>query len=361
MILDSIHFLSQLVRDRSGLEVDGVALVGEAFGGSNPKLKVNSLQTESDKNVQKGVEQLLRGIYQGIRNPRSHEKYNDSSDDAEAIVLFINYLVRIIDRSKSPFDLDSYLERVFDPSFSESDRYAELMVAEIPLRKRWDTLIAVYRSKETRGRHWKKLRYFFRSLLNALTQEEIVSFCEVVSEELKTTQSDATVLKVLQTLPNEYWLKYEEVARIRIESKLIASIKDGKYDPDQGRSSAGGLGTWASGLEKDFVLKDELVSAIVAKLTSSDQADQDYAFQFFIGQLPQLLPVPSPYLAYILSNGLKTGDVRFYRALSFLSDWLSPPAEWRKVLGDLYDSFTEKEQDISAQLNTQITDDDVPF
>jgi len=62
-ILDSIHFLGELIREKTGLEGDGVSLVGQAFGGQNPKLKVTKLQTESDGNVQKGVEQFLRGIY----------------------------------------------------------------------------------------------------------------------------------------------------------------------------------------------------------------------------------------------------------------------------------------------------------
>jgi uncharacterized protein (TIGR02391 family) len=69
VILDAIHFLSDVIRDRAGLEGDGVALVGQAFGGPNPKLKVNKLQTESEQNVQRGIEALLRGIYMasGIR------------------------------------------------------------------------------------------------------------------------------------------------------------------------------------------------------------------------------------------------------------------------------------------------------
>jgi uncharacterized protein (TIGR02391 family) len=77
-ILDAIHFLGQLIRERSGLESDGQALVGAAFGGANPVLKVNQLQTESDWNVQRGIESLLRGLYQAIRNPRSHQKHSDS-------------------------------------------------------------------------------------------------------------------------------------------------------------------------------------------------------------------------------------------------------------------------------------------
>jgi uncharacterized protein (TIGR02391 family) len=74
-ILDAMYLLTGLIREKSGVEGDGAALVGQAFGGASPLIKVNRLQTESEINVQRGVEQLLRGLYQGIRNPQSHDKH----------------------------------------------------------------------------------------------------------------------------------------------------------------------------------------------------------------------------------------------------------------------------------------------
>jgi uncharacterized protein (TIGR02391 family) len=123
-ILDAMYFLSDLVRERTGLESDGVALVGQAFGGNSPKLKVSPLQTESDWNVQRGVEQLLRGMYQTVRNPRSHGKIEDNEDDSQAIILFVNYLVKLIGQSKSPFSKTEFVSRVFDPNFVASERHS---------------------------------------------------------------------------------------------------------------------------------------------------------------------------------------------------------------------------------------------
>jgi uncharacterized protein (TIGR02391 family) len=97
-ILDSTHCLGEIIRQKTGLEADGVPLVGQAFGGNNPKLKVNKFQTESDVNVQSGIEQILRGVYQAFRNPRSHEKINDTQDDADSIIVFIDYLLKVIDQ-----------------------------------------------------------------------------------------------------------------------------------------------------------------------------------------------------------------------------------------------------------------------
>lgn len=121
-ILDAIYFLNDMIRQKTGLESDGTALAGQAFGGKVPRLKVNHLQTESERNIQAGLEQILRGLYQGIRNPRSHEKYNDSQEDADAIIVFIGYLVRVIDQSKTPFTKSEFIGRVFDPHFVKSSR-----------------------------------------------------------------------------------------------------------------------------------------------------------------------------------------------------------------------------------------------
>lgn len=42
-ILDAFYFISELIRDRSGLGGDGVGLIGKAFSGRDPILKINSL------------------------------------------------------------------------------------------------------------------------------------------------------------------------------------------------------------------------------------------------------------------------------------------------------------------------------
>ena len=47
-ILDSVFYLSELLRNKSGLESDGNALVGAALGGQSPIIKINSLHTESE-------------------------------------------------------------------------------------------------------------------------------------------------------------------------------------------------------------------------------------------------------------------------------------------------------------------------
>lgn len=353
-ILDAMHFLSNLLRDKTGLEDDGVSLVGQALGGRNPKLKVNKLQSESDKNVQKGVEQILRGLYQAIRNPRSHEKYQDNVNDANSIILFVDFLVRIIDQSKTPFMKVDFIKRVFDPDFAESDRYAELLVGEIPPKQRLEVFIDVFSQKEQGD--GKELRYFFPSLLAVLTDDEKKEVYRVVSSEMKESDSTDAMRLILQAMPSDCWPEYDEIARLRIETKLLKEIEGGKYNDSLKRCYGGALGTWATNVTEHFSLKDELVSTLTRKLASGDDSQQAYVFRFFFSALTELLDAPTKSLERVILKALKDGNGRFYRALYGIMIMGFGDEAWQTPFQKAYEEFEEEEP------TPEMSDDiDVPF
>ena len=173
-VLDAVHFLSDTIRERTGLESDGVQLIGAAFGGGSPKLKVNRFQTESEQNVQKGIESLLRGVYQAIRNPRSHSVMNDVERDAVAIIIFLDYLLRIVDEAVAPFSLSNFVGKILDPDFVPSERYAKLLVDEIPENRRLAVCREVFARRGDADRD--NLNVFFRCILPLMKAEETEEF-----------------------------------------------------------------------------------------------------------------------------------------------------------------------------------------
>lgn len=173
-ILDSIHFLSELIRNKSGLDSNGNNLVGAAFGGQNPIIQVNAGYTESQKDEQRGTEQLLRGLYTAIRNPRSHEKRTDPCETADVVINFVNNLVGVIDKSRSAFDKQDIVGRVFDKHFAHTDKYADLIVERVPQRKRLEVLLDVF---EHRGEgNTKNIVFFVKAVLRTLDEEEQKNF-----------------------------------------------------------------------------------------------------------------------------------------------------------------------------------------
>lgn len=344
-ILDAVHYLSDVLREKSGVDGDGQNLVGKALGGQAPILRVNRLQTESERNIQKGLEQLLRGLYLGIRNPRSHEQIEDSKETANAIILFINYLLSILAKSQEPFTIPGFLTRVVDPDFVQSNRYAELLVEEIPINKRLDTLIEIYRRK--REASGLNLQLVVHTILQQLDEAQVTDFLDVVSEELKTTLEAADIKMTLQILLPELWPRVNEVARLRIENKLISSIKEGKADREgTAIMHAGRLGTWARDYLEYFKLKSNVARVILDKL-DEDLWSQLYIFHFFIEKLPVVYETSyqKSLCIHKIVSAIKEDDDDTLKQLLLPYAW-KYPEDWLQELKKELPDLVQDEDDI---------------
>ena len=231
-ILDSIFLLSDVLRDRTGCQSDGAPLVGETLGGSDPKLKLTPLRSESDWNIQKGTESLLRGVMQAIRNPRSHEKIEDTKEVADQILAFLDHLLQMINKAKAPFEIGDLIQRICDKHFVESEDYSDLLVSEIPKEKLNDTLTAIYESRTEVTP--QVMRLVVHSILNRLSAQDRSAFAELVSEDLKTTEDDITIRVATKVFAGDKWKQIARIARLRIENRMLESLKEGEYDANSG-------------------------------------------------------------------------------------------------------------------------------
>jgi uncharacterized protein (TIGR02391 family) len=349
-ILDAFYFLSELLRNKSGIEGDGASLIGQALGSAAPKIKLNRLQTESEWNVQRGMEHLLRGLYQCVRNPRSHDKVADSEDDAQTLILFVGYLVKQIDQAKAQFSRPEFVRRVLDPDFVPQERYAELLVSDIPSRARLDVFLDLYRESE----NWKAehMRLFLKALFATLSEDEVRQIGEVVTEDLKTSDSEPTIRAVLGSFPPTLWPQIGEAARLRVENKVIRSIRDGRYESSARRCRSGALGTWSTHIFAVMTLKDEMIGTIANKLRASASEERAYLFQYLFHSLEDLSKTVPERIASALCSRLKAGDADVHDELAF------PPWEesiWPEELKNAYSSFQ------AAEPANGFDDDDFPF
>jgi len=343
-ISDAIYYLGDIIREKAGLQTDGVPLVMQAFGGKSPKLKVNRLQTESDRNIQKGTENLLLGLYQSVRNPRSHGKHVDTKEDADAIILFINYLLKIIGGAKGTFSKNDFLDRVFDPSFVEKTKYAELLVDKIPPKQRLDVMIEVYRRKEEG--EIDKLELFSQALVAKLDEDEISRLAEAVSEELSNTDSDESVRFSTRMFPIEFWTRLDEAAKFRTENRFLKSVTQGEHITSSRKCIKGAFGTWCGRHLHVFLMKDDFLSVLLIKLDSSNRNEQDYVFEYFSGSLLSTLSKMqgtglADFAIDIIDLHVKAGDKRFYQLAN--SAVRGYKGFWKDSLKESIDKFQEVE------------------
>lgn len=101
-VLEATKGISQKIKDKTGLTGDGAKLIDDAFSGKEPKLKINSFSTETEKSEQKGFVNLSKGLFGTFRNPVAHESkliWEMQEDDALDLMVLASYVVRRIDNS----------------------------------------------------------------------------------------------------------------------------------------------------------------------------------------------------------------------------------------------------------------------
>lgn len=92
--------LNQEVKSRSGLELDGLALMQRCFSEKNPLLSINHLKTQSERNEQVGYMMIMGGAMLGIRNPRAHEPdLVDTPKRALELLITAHHLIGIVQQS----------------------------------------------------------------------------------------------------------------------------------------------------------------------------------------------------------------------------------------------------------------------
>lgn len=100
-VFESCKAFDKYVRDKSGLEKHGSELMSTALSLKGP-LKLNTQQTETERNEQEGIMHLCMGLMRAIRNPESHEPELDwaiTKEDALDILSLISFLYRRVDKA----------------------------------------------------------------------------------------------------------------------------------------------------------------------------------------------------------------------------------------------------------------------
>lgn len=308
-ILDAIQFIGDIIREKSGLNSDGNQLIGSALGGENPKIKLNNLGTETEKNFQKGIESILRGIYSAYRNTRSHSKVRDSEIEAFEIITFLNHILKIVDKSKGKFTSELFFKRVFDDDFVQTKKYADLLIKDIPKNKYYEIAIGIFREKENGKIH--NLKLVWDSIFTKLTEEQKSELIELVAEELRYTDDLTTITRCISFFKS-LWGQIEEDARLRAENKLIKSLENAEITAFGKLNSAAIYSTWITSIVKISLLKYEIAEKIFDLLDSGNQNKQRFAIDYFSPYFDELKDLLFTSYKDIFTKELTKGNGTIY-------------------------------------------------
>lgn len=100
-VLDGVIAIFDMIRARTGLKLDGKALVTQAFGVQNGLLIFSDTDTDSGRNDQVGFMGIFEGIYIGVRNPKAHTLDHDLTPmKAGQYLVMLSLLARRVEECK---------------------------------------------------------------------------------------------------------------------------------------------------------------------------------------------------------------------------------------------------------------------
>ena len=316
---------------------------------------VNKNETTTEKDFQQGIGFSLKGIMQAIRNPISHEKTTFSQEDAEAIILYINFLMNQIDRSGGTTKIENVMELLMDEDFTDTEEYADLLLKEVPIKKRYDLILEIFNTRTNLSQN--NLRFFIPALFNSLTKAAKTDFCRVVSDSMMKCKDDHYLRMYCHYFYDLTYSSIDKLSQLRIESLLLRSIKKGKYVNEEdvitgtktrNITHEGTLATWFSG--KLYLLpNNEAIYDEIFKRTLWGEDIEEYIFKCFSKDMERKPDQFSASQINTIKSRLINGDTHYYY-------WLFDKMEIIK--DESYIELFGKEYSICSD---KIPDTELPF
>lgn len=363
----SILFLTECIRDRTDLDLDGDSLITKALSPKAPLIKLNSLNTTSEIDEQTGHMMILQGIYKGIRNPRNHNLKTDDRFTCDSILTLINYYVKMIKKAKTLFDFNEIQTAVNDIHFDPSTEYASELAKTIPENKLLDTVESLLKIVDKSN--YKNISYLLSACADLLSPEERQKLYSYCSKLLQKTESYAVIKALVFALQN-VWNQIEKLSRIRAEGMLIAALRNADLEEEQVINEFGNYQT-------DYALNEEAKLAkylrfipipytkkvppitihnlIESKLKNSG-LDVDYFLNFFHEFIFDNQERLKNFYNRVMSELLDQGNETLYKKLtagSFCNGEFEPYYHYDSTVMEAIKRYEERQR--------REPDDDIPF
>ena len=357
-VRDAVFHMSEVLREKGSIEdKDGSKLVDAALLGNNPAILVSKNETTTEKDFQQGIGFAFKGIMLSVRNPLSHESFKYTQDEAEVLILYINFLLNQADKSGGNTKIDNIFELLLDEDFTDTKEYADLLLKEVPSKKRYDLLLELYQKRAKLPQN--KLKHFLTALSASLTKAAKSDFIRVVSTSLMRCKDDNDLRMYCHYFMNDTFADIDKLAQLRIEDLMLKSINAGKYEnvynfenhTNEKKCTAGSLSTWINN-KLDLLGNKEAIVNLLFKKLDREYAEQKFVFTYFSEIITKK---PSEYKnseLNIIKSQLKKGN-------SLFSDWL-----WEEIdfmANDEYIKTFGKEYEECKRIIEEAKKQELPF
>lgn len=286
VVRDALLCLTTEIRKKSDLiDIDGVDLINKAFSEKQPLIKINKLETTTDKNRHRGIMDLSKGLIEYFRNPMSHSKQEYSKKVADAILVLLDEVIlEEIVGSKSINSIEDWYLEITNELFPNTERYAKNLISIIPKNKYYELSVMLYKNRNSISKLKDKI---IDELVNNLSEEEFKDYCEVIERDLFGNVNEKEIISLLKFISPNIWKKLSALAKSKIEDMALEDISklylnfeydSGDYIPSEQQN--GYILENSIHILENFSNLQDIIDIIVEKLTiNSNEFLQNYLFE----------------------------------------------------------------------------------
>ena len=359
---DAMFFVKDLLQERSGLvDKDNTKLIEAALLGKNSAIKINKYETESEINFQEGVGFALKGLVMHLRNPISHDRIEYSEQDADAQLLYINYLINQIDKSSGRQLITDWLQYLHTNDFTSSKDFAQELIKELPKKQSYDLLVSIWRDRSSFVSN--SIEFFVDELVNRLSSQERTNFINVMNSELINCCGNKELSMMFNFFAKHFYDGLKKIVKIHIEDIVKKGINSGTYSDNKVEGINAAVATWARKHIDIFVTKEEVVKSIRQRLLYNQESSA--YIQSYFGEYVDLDNIEVlEKLKETIKQHLKRGTefvydlIDSYKYKYYLSD---EPWESSNIYNELSNEIDLCEQILEARKQQKLNSDDLPF
>ncbi len=221
VLSNAMLYLTNKLREKSGLDKDGAKLVQEAFSLNKPLIKMNPLKTETDKNIQQGMMSYICSLYYMYRNPVHHNIITPSKEVCDLQLIMINYALAALIKGEAFYSINDIHQKLNDLYYVDDEEYINEILNRIPEKKLLDTLISLCDDSIN-----PNVFNFTYKIFNSLPQNEQYIYIKSADTKLEKSNNLKEIALLIYILRNEHWKDISKLSQKRINKILLTSLKD---------------------------------------------------------------------------------------------------------------------------------------
>ena len=357
---DAMFFIRDVLQEKSGyVDKDNTSLVEASLLGKNPAIRINKFETQAEKDFQEGIGYALKGLVMHLRNRISHEKIQYGENEADAQLLYINYLLNQIDKSSGRQLITDWLEYLKGGSFTSSKLFAQELIKELPKKQQYDLLVSIWRERYRFKQN--SITHFVEELVGKLSSQEKSNFVNVMNSDLINDTEKGKLASMFCFFAKHFYSSLKTIVKLHVEDIVKRGIEEGTYVDGYILEDNSMVAAFACKYIDLFVTKEDIVNAIRKRFLESDSAC-DYIQCYF----SKYVDLENSEVFYALKDDLKKhltkGDKYIYDIIEkYRQRWNDRKEQWESSA--IYCELSKEIEICKSKIDAKKQEeyDDMPF